>query len=109
MTNKEAVIWLINLTADIGKAKHRDLWHYEQALSEIKEMLESGEPERKEKAIQYVEESLSNIYCSTCKNDENYEECDYCHRKSMMWQISHDAAEDIVYGIVKILEDGEQE
>ena len=46
MTNKEAVIWLINVTADIGKAKHSDLWHYEQALSEIKEMLES-QPERK--------------------------------------------------------------
>lgn len=71
---------------------------------EIKEMLESGEPERKEKAIQYVEESLSNIYCNTCKNAENYEECDYCHRKSMMWQISHEAAESIVDGIVKILE-----
>ena len=46
MTKREAVIWLINLTADIGKSEHRDLWHYEKALSEIKEMLES-EPERK--------------------------------------------------------------
>lgn len=46
MTNKEAVIWLINVTADIGKTEHSDLWHYEQALSEIKEMLES-QPERK--------------------------------------------------------------
>ena len=46
MTNREAVIWLINVTADIGKAEHSDLWHYEQALSEIKEMLES-QPERK--------------------------------------------------------------
>jgi len=47
MTNKEAVNWLINITADIGKSEHRDLWHYEQALSEIKEMLESSEPEQK--------------------------------------------------------------
>jgi rubrerythrin len=46
MTNREAVIWLINVTADIGKTEHSDLWHYEQALSEIKEMLES-QPERK--------------------------------------------------------------
>ena len=45
MTNKEAVNWLINITADIGKAEHRDLWHYEQALSEIREMLESVQPE----------------------------------------------------------------
>lgn len=41
MTRKEAVNWIINISADIGKAEHRDLWHYEQALSEIKEMLES--------------------------------------------------------------------
>lgn len=63
----------------------------------------------KEKAVQYVEESLSNIYCNTCKNAENYEECDYCHRKSMMWQISHDAAEAVVCGIVRILEEGKQD
>lgn len=48
MTKGEAVNWLINITADIGKAEHRDLWHYEQALSEIREMLEElpiDEPE----------------------------------------------------------------
>lgn len=41
MTNKEAVNWIINLSADIGKSEHRELWHYEQALSEIRETLES--------------------------------------------------------------------
>ena len=41
MTKGEAINWLINLTADTGKAEHRDLWHYEQALTEIKEMLEA--------------------------------------------------------------------
>ena len=40
MTNGEAINWIINLTADIGKAEHRDLWHYEQALYEIREILE---------------------------------------------------------------------
>lgn len=44
MTNAEAVNWLINITADIGKAEHSDLWHYEQALSEIREMLEDAQP-----------------------------------------------------------------
>lgn len=43
MTNKEAVKWLINLIADIGKSEYGGLWHYEQALSEIKEMLEKGD------------------------------------------------------------------
>ena len=42
MTRGEAVNWIINISADIGKAEHRELWHYEQALSEIREMLESG-------------------------------------------------------------------
>lgn len=46
MTRDEAVNWMINISADIGKAEHRELWHYEQALSEIREILES-EPERK--------------------------------------------------------------
>ena len=44
MNNAEAVNWLINIIADIGKAEHKDLWHYEQALTEIKEMLEYPEP-----------------------------------------------------------------
>ncbi len=45
MTNGEAINWIINISADIGKAEHSDLWHYEQALSEIREMLENAQPE----------------------------------------------------------------
>lgn len=41
MTAKEAVIWLINISADIGKAEYRSLWHYEQALDGIRDLLES--------------------------------------------------------------------
>ena len=44
MNNREAVNWLINILADIGKAEHSDLWHYEQALTEIKDILESAQP-----------------------------------------------------------------
>ena len=68
MTAKEAVNWIINIMADIGKAEHRDLWHYEQALSEIKEMLES-QPERKielhgdESAIEILSELRSWFSC----------------------------------------------
>lgn len=47
MSNKEAVNWLINISADIGKAEHSDLWHYEQALTEIKNMLESAQVSQK--------------------------------------------------------------
>ena len=45
MTNKEAVNWIINISADIGKVEYRELWHYEQALSEIRELLEYFEPQ----------------------------------------------------------------
>lgn len=41
MTRGEAINWIINLTADIGKVEHRDLWHYEQALEEIRDMIEA--------------------------------------------------------------------
>lgn len=40
MTRMEAVNWLINIMSDIGKSQHRELWHYEQALAEIRELLE---------------------------------------------------------------------
>ena len=42
MKSGEAVNWLINIMADIGKAEHSELWHYEQALMEIREMLETS-------------------------------------------------------------------
>lgn len=45
MLKDEAINWIINISADIGKVEHRDLWHYEQALSEIREMLETSQPE----------------------------------------------------------------
>lgn len=41
MTRGEAINWIINLTADIGKMEHQDLWHYEQALEEIRGMIEA--------------------------------------------------------------------
>ena len=74
MTKREAVIWLINLTADIGKAEHIDLWHYEKALSEIKEMLESEPEQKKGKWIfdgRKSQNHVEKIYiCSACENFE---------------------------------------
>ena len=61
MTRKEAVNWIINITADIGKAEHRELWHYEQALSEIKDMLE-------------MDYSMDE-WCSSCKEYDSEKHC----------------------------------
>ena len=65
MTREEAVNWIINITADMGKVEHRDLWHYEQALSEIREMLE--QPERKKGKWILTDFSDEDTYmCSVC-------------------------------------------
>ena len=42
MTNGEAVNWLNNLIDDIGAPQHSSLWDYEQALSEIRELIRTG-------------------------------------------------------------------
>lgn len=68
LKNKEAVKWLTNLIADIGKTEHGSLWHYEQPLSEIKAMLESDESERKKgKWIRITSGAIQEEYiCSVC-------------------------------------------
>ena len=84
MTNAEAVNWLINITADIGKIEHQDLWHYEQALSEIREMLETEPQRMKGKWIKGIDIPNRNpylhladaMYCSECHN-EAYWDTDY--------------------------------
>lgn len=77
MTNKEAAIWLLNLSDDIGKAEHQSLWHYEQALQEMREMLEC-EPERKKGKWIYGEDNpgtgRDGWFCSEC---EHFEMWDY--------------------------------
>ena len=74
MTNKEAVNWLINLTADIGKSEHRDLWHYEQTLYEIKEMLEGKDtnvPSNDTISRQDVIELVKNSYYNLAESMED--------------------------------------
>ena len=58
MTNNEAVNWIINISADIGKAEHRDLWHYEQALAEIREMLETAQPNLQQTCNQLATDTI---------------------------------------------------
>lgn len=42
MTCKESIKWLENLKSDLGKSQFSELWHYEQALAETIELLQSG-------------------------------------------------------------------
>ena len=39
MTYKDSIEWLTSLKNQIGQAQHQDLWHFEQALAEIVELL----------------------------------------------------------------------
>lgn len=41
MTCKESIKWLENLKSDLGKSQFSELWHYEQALAETIELLQS--------------------------------------------------------------------
>lgn len=65
MTRAEAVNWIINISADIGKTQHSELWHYEQALSEIRDMLET-EPEEKTGEWIKVTNGRGGYECSIC-------------------------------------------
>lgn len=62
MTNKDAVKWLENLRQDIGQLRHEDLWHYEQAIAEIMEVLKEQE------AIKPVLEQDSMV-CGICGHE----------------------------------------
>lgn len=67
---QNAIKWLQNLKKDIGKTKHQDLWHYEQALDEIIKVLEQ-EP---------------IIRCKDCKHWHEWENgTGSCHRSEIMW------------------------
>lgn len=83
MTNGEAINWIINISADIGKVEHRDLWHYGQALSEIRDMLESVQPDI--------------IHCKDCKHWREgtvFSYCDKLHGMGVLYALDYMTAED---------------
>lgn len=83
MNNAEAVNWLINITADIGKTEHQELWHYEQALTEIREMLETEPPRMRGRWIPTEPDEPCFYQCSICRrlNDEKDNFCKNCGAK----------------------------
>ena len=67
MTRGEAINWIINLTADIGKMEHQDLWHYEQALEEIRDMIEAMPLEQPERIRgRWTDKDGGLATCSAC-------------------------------------------
>lgn len=47
---------------------------------------------------------FSNVYCDTCGADSD--NCDYCHRKSMMWKLNKSTANEIAKEILKWIKNG---
>ena len=45
MKTDDALKWLENLKNDIGKSEHSSIWHYEQAIVEIGQLLKSQQAE----------------------------------------------------------------
>lgn len=52
MTCKESIKWLENLKSDLGKSQFSELWHYEQALAETIELLQSDRFKDKSRIIE---------------------------------------------------------
>lgn len=42
MTCEESIKWLKNLYNELGQSQYQGLWHYEQALAQIIELLQNG-------------------------------------------------------------------
>lgn len=88
MTNNQAVNWLINVRADIGKIEHQDLWHYEQALAEIIDLL--SESERLTDKEQRIFLAAMNREEKVCKQvDEEFRDCREPYEDSLV-RICHE-------------------
>ena len=78
ISRQAAINWIINLSADIGKIQHQDLWHYEQALDEIRALLEQTAEPRTGK---WIPNNVVNAVCPWCCSECNSNQMDrtpYC-------------------------------
>lgn len=54
----------------------------------------------KEEIFTILKNNLSNIYCQTCKYEDNQSKCDECQRKNMNWRPSDKFLNLITAGII---------
>lgn len=70
MTYKESIKWLESLKKAIGQSQYQGLWHYEQALDEIIELLQSDRlVELPCKVGKFVYADI-NLFCKDCLREE---------------------------------------
>ena len=62
----------------------------------------------KEAIIKILVSEFSHIYCHNCNRQNDRENCDDCHRKSMGWSISETTAGEIADKIIGLSERSDQ-
>ena len=54
-----------------------------------------------DKIVKILMDNLSSVYCDTCGPREE-DDCEYCHRKSMMWGLSENTARKLARKIMEV-------
>lgn len=58
----------------------------------------------RDEIAQIIYDYLDWAYCDNCRYDSaSPEKCDYCHRKSISWEISKETAEVIADRIMEVV------
>lgn len=60
--------------------------------------------EVKNRIVELLTSSFSDVYCDTCDGNLNSDKCEDCYRKHMEWGISNEYAEILADDIVDIVE-----
>ena len=70
MINADAIKWLENLKKNIGNPAHQSLWHYEQALTEIIDLLADRKTENSSEKPNNCEKDCFLYRSTTSVEDE---------------------------------------
>lgn len=54
----------------------------------------------KEEISKYLQDQFDNVYCYNCKYHMEDNRCDECHRKSMLWSLDADCADEMAEKIL---------
>lgn len=61
----------------------------------------------KEKIAEMLYQNLGAVYCYSCEHQNTEDEaCEYCHRKSMGWSLSREAADGLAEEVMRIINEG---
>ena len=70
MTCKDSVKWLESLKKELGQSQYQGLWHYEQALAETIELLQSDRLVELPCKVGRFVYADTRIFCTDCLREE---------------------------------------